>query len=453
MLQDSGAYPVIGAFLPNLTALMSSGVYAIPRIEAEGRSVVTNTTPHHLVPGRRPARGEPGDRAGRRSVRCEGRPRSRRGAPAEPDPSDAFPYTTVSDATYDSGDYEAALDLALGAVDLAELRAEQARRRSDGSSRQLGIGISTYVEITNGVDEAEFGEVEITEDGGAILRSGSQSTGQGHETAFAQVVSASLGIPVESIEFVKGDTALVAKGTGTYGSKSMQIGGTAARLASEEVAMRAKELAADFLEVSPDDVVLDTAAGRFQVVGAPQRGLAWPELAAQAKEAGSLAELKAAQEFQSVPTFPFGSHLAVVEVDVETGKVELVRFIAVDDAGTIINPLLVEGQVHGGVATGVAQALYEEFRYDADGTPLTTTFVGYAFPSAADLPGWETVESETPTPANPLGAKGVGESGTIGATPAVHNAVMDALAPYGVTHVDLPVNGENVWRALEEAKA
>jgi len=453
MLQDSGAYPVLGAFLPNLTALMSSGVYAIPRIEAEGCSVVTNTTPIT-------------------SFRGAGRPEASQvieravdlfAAKAALDPvevrrqnlisSDAFPYTTVSGATYDSGDYQAALDLALGAVDLAELRAEQARRRSEGSSRQLGIGISTYVEITNGVDEAEFGEVEITEAGGAILRSGSQSTGQGHETAFPQVVSASLGIPVESIEFVKGDTALVARGTGTYGSKSMQIGGTAARLASEEVVVRAKELVADFLEVSPDDVVLDTAAGRFQVVGAPQRGLAWPELAAQAKEAGSLAELKAAQEFQSVPTFPFGCHLAVVEVDVETGDVELLRLVAVDDAGTIINPLLVEGQVHGGVATGVAQALYEEFRYDADGTPLTTTFVGYAFPSAADLPGWETLESETPTPVNPLGAKGVGESGTIGATPAVHNAVMDALAPYGVTHVDLPANGENVWRALEEAKA
>jgi carbon-monoxide dehydrogenase large subunit len=452
-LQDAGAYPGLSAFLPNLTALMASGVYAIPRIEAEGVSVVTNTTPLTAFRGAgRPEASQAIERAidlfaaeaGLDPVEVR-----RRNLIA----SDAFPYTTASGATYDSGDYEAVLDLALGAVDVAELRADQARRRAAGAALQLGIGVSTYVEITNGVDEAEFGEVEITADGGAILRTGSQSTGQGHETTFAQIVSASLGIPIDSIEFVKGDTALVPKGTGTYGSKSTQIGGTAARLAAEGVAERAKELAADFLEVSPEDVVLDTAGGRFQVVGAPQRGLAWGELAAQAKEAGSLAELKVAQEFQSVPTFPFGAHLAVVEVDVETGKVELRRFIAVDDAGTILNPLVLEGQVHGGVATGVSQALFEEFRYDADGTPLTTTFAAYAFPSAADLPAWETVESETPTPVNPLGAKGVGESGTIGATPAVHNAVLDALAPYGVTHVDLPANGENVWRALQEAKA
>jgi carbon-monoxide dehydrogenase large subunit len=297
LLQDTGAYPVIGAFLPNLTALMASGVYAIPKIEAGGVSVVTNTTPVTAFRGAgRPEASQVIERAVDLFA-----------AKAGLDPvdvrrknliaGDVFPYTTVSGATYDSGDYGAAIELAVGAVDLAELRAEQARRREEGSPRQLGIGVSAYVEITNGVDEAEFGEVEITEDGGAILRSGSQSTGQGHETAFPQVVSASLGIPLESIQFVKGDTSLVAKGTGTYGSKSMQIGGTAARLASEEVAVRAKELAADFLEVSPDDVVLDTAAGRFQVVGAPQRGLAWAELAAQAKEAGSLAELKVAQEF------------------------------------------------------------------------------------------------------------------------------------------------------------
>jgi carbon-monoxide dehydrogenase large subunit len=452
LLQDTGAYPGLSAFLPNLTGLMASGVYAIPRIEAEGVSVVTNTTPLTAFRGAgRPEASQAIERAVDAFAAAAGLDPvevRRRNLIA----GDAFPYTTASHATYDSGDYEAALDLLLDAVDLAELRAEQARRRGSGAERQLGIGLSTYVEITNGVDEAEFGEVEITEGGGAILRSGSMSTGQGHETTFVQVVSASLGIPIESIEFVKGDTALVPRGTGTYGSKSLQIGGTAARLASEGVAERAKELAADFLEVSPDDVVFDPAEGRFQVVGAPQRSLAWAELAQQAKEAGSLAELRVSEEFQSVPTFPFGAHLAVVEVDVETGRVELQRFVAVDDAGTIMNPLVLEGQVHGGVATGVSQALFETFRYDADGTPLTTTFASYAFPSAADLPGWETVESETPTPVNPLGAKGVGESGTIGATPAVHNAVLDALAPYGVTHVDLPANGENVWLALQEAK-
>ena len=453
LLQDTGAYPGLSAFLPNLTGLMASGVYAIPRIETEGVSVVTTTTPLTAFRGAgRPEASQAIERAVDAFAAAAGLDPvevRRRNLIA----SDAFPYTTASHATYDSGDYQAALDLLLEAVDLGELRAEQARRRADGAERQLGIGFSTYVEITNGVDETEFGEVEITEEGGAILRTGSMSTGQGHETSFPQIVSASLGIPIESIEFVKGDTALVPRGTGTYGSKSTQIGGTAARLAADDVAAKAKELAADFLEVSPDDVVLDIAAGRFQVVGAPQRSLAWSELAAQAKEAGSLAELRVAQEFQSVPTFPFGAHLAVVEVDIETGKVELQRFVAVDDAGTIMNPLVLEGQVHGGIATGVSQALFEAFRYDAEGTPLTATFANYAFPSAADLPAWETIESETPTPVNPLGAKGVGESGTIGATPAVHNAVVDALAPYGVTEVELPVNGENVWRALREAKA
>ncbi len=453
MLQDSGAYPVLGAFLPNLTASMSSGVYAIPRIEAEGRSVVTNTTP---ITSFRGAGRPEASQAIERAVDLFA-------AKADLDPvevrrrnlipSDVFPYTTAAGTTYDSGNYEAALDLALGEIDVAELRAEQARRRADGSPLQLGLGVSAYIEITNVVPETEFGEVEVTAEGGAIVRTGSMSTGQGHETTFAQIASARLGIPVESIELVKGDTDLVPMGTGTYGSKSTQLGGTAIRLAADEVAENAKKVAADQLEVSPDDVVLDTVGGRFHVVGAPQRGVSWTEVAGQAQEAGTLAELTVSQEYQGGPTFPFGSHAAVVEVDVETGKVELLRLVAVDDAGTVVNPLVFEGQVHGGVATGVAQALYEEFRYDADGTPLTTTFVGYAFPSAADLPAWETVGLETPTPVNPLGVKGIGESGTMGSTPAVQSAVLDALAPYGVTHVDLPVNGENVWRALEEAKA
>ncbi|HEY4620697.1 MAG TPA: molybdopterin cofactor-binding domain-containing protein, partial [Gaiellaceae bacterium] len=187
--------------------------------------------------------------------------------------------------------------------------------------------------------------------------------------------------------------------------------------------------------------------------GTPEPSLSWAELATRAAGDGRIGELKAEHEFGAPPTFPFGVHVAVVEVDVETGQVELQRLVAVDDAGTLINPLIAEGQVHGGVAIGVAQALYEDFVYDDDGTPLTSTFVGYAFPSAADLPSWEAIEMETPTPANELGVKGIGESGTIGATPAVHSAVLDALVPYGVRHVDLPCNGENVWRALQEAKA
>jgi carbon-monoxide dehydrogenase large subunit len=364
-----------------------------------------------------------------------------------------FPHKTASGATYDSGDYAGALDLALRAAAYDELRAEQTRRREDGGAKQLGIGVSSYVEVTNGIAETEFGDVEITPDGGAVVRTGSFSHGQGHETTFAMIAAERLGLPVEKVTVHKGDTDEVAKGTGTYGSKSTQIGGAAARLAADDVVEQAKKLVGDYLETSPADIVLDTALGTLHVAGAPSRSLSWAELATRAAADERLAELKAEHEFTAPPTFPFGAHIALVEVDVETAKVELLRLVAVDDAGTLINPLIAEGQVHGGVATGVAQALYEQVIYDDDGNPMTGTFVGYAFPSAADLPSWEAVEMETPTPNNELGAKGIGESGTIGATPAVHNAVVDALAPYGVRNVDMPANGENVWRALQEAKA
>jgi len=451
ILQDAGAYPTIGAFLPNLTALLSSGVYAIPRIAVEGTSVVTNTAPVTTVRG-----------AGRPEA-CQAIERMLDLYATEVgmDPAelrrrnfiskDAFPYKTPTGATYDSGDHEAALDLALHSVGYEELRVEQRRRRDEGAVRQLGIGIGSYTEITNPLGETEYGEVEITADGGALVRSGSFSHGQGHETTFAMIVSDRLGIPIEKIAFVQGDTAEVPKGTGTYGSKSIQIGGMAARGAADEVVERAKQLAADYLEASVSDIVLDVARGHFHVAGVPARAVTWPELAERAGGDGGSPELKAEHEFQAAPTFPFGVHVAVVEVDVETGDVELQRLVAVDDAGTLVNPLLAEGQVHGGVAFGVGQALYEEFVYDEHGTPLTGNLLAYAFPSAAEVPSWEAIAMETPTPANELGAKGIGESGTIGSTPAVWNAVLDALAPYGVRHVDLPCNGENVWRALREA--
>ena len=293
----------------------------------------------------------------------------------------------------------------------------------------------------------------MTADGGAILRTGSFSHGQGHETTFAMIAADRLGLPVERVSVVKGDTDEIPKGTGTFGAKSTQIGGSAARVAADAVVVRARKLAADYLEASEADIVLDEGLSRFHVVGAPEPAISWAELASRAQADGRLEELRVAEEFQAPSTFPFGAHLAVVEVDTETGGVELTRLVAVDDAGTLINPLVVEGQVHGGVAFGVGQALYEQVVYDDDGNPLTNTFVGYPFPSAAEFPSWEAVEMETPTPANPLGAKGVGESGTTGSTPAVHNAVLDALAPYGVRHVDLPANGENVWRAIQDAKS
>jgi carbon-monoxide dehydrogenase large subunit len=451
-LAECGAYPYIGTMLPSFTALMASGVYKIPKIDVDITVVVSNTP--HTGPLRGAGRPE--------ATQVLERAIDAFAADLEMDPAELrrinfiqpedFPYTTASGATYDIGDYEGALDLALEKAGYADLRAEQRRRREAGDPMALGIGLSTYVEITNGLGEAEFGAVEITGDGGAILRTGSFSHGQGHETTFAMIASERLGIPIEKITVLKGDTDEVARGTGTYGSKSTQIGGAAADKASGEVVEKAREIVADLIEASPDDIVLDTGAGRFGVAGSPDIGMTWGELASRLDEEQRLGDLKVETEFQAAaPTFPFGAHLAVVEVDTETGAVQMLRHIAVDDAGTIINPIVADGQVHGGVFTGIAQALYEEVAYDADGNPVTGTFVSYAFPSAAEMPSFERVEMVTPTPMNALGVKGIGESGTIGATPAVHNAVIDALAPFGVRTIDMPANGERVWRAIQEA--
>jgi aerobic carbon-monoxide dehydrogenase large subunit len=453
LLQDAGAYPSIGAFLPNLTALMASGVYRIPKIETSINTVVTNTTP--IGPFRGAGRPE--------ASQILERAMDMLAAELDLDPAeirrrnfipaDAFPYTTVSGARYDSGDYEGALDLALESAGYEELREEQRRRREEGGPLQLGIGLCVYVEVTNGLHEKEFGAVEITEDGQAILRTGSFSHGQGHETTFAMIAAEQLGMPVENVQVSKGDTDIVPRGTGTYGSKSTQIGGAAALEAADEVVERAKRLAADLLEAAPEDLVLDLDAGRFHVAGAPQSGFSWNELAAKLKDDGRLSELSVERDFEAeFPTFPFGAHVAVVEVDVETGSVKQLRHISVDDAGRIISPVVAEGQVHGGVATGIAQALFEEVMYDEDGNPVTGSFASYCFPAATEMPSFERITMVTLTPLNPLGAKGIGESGTIGATPASHNAVVDALKPYGVRHVDMPANGERVWRAIQEAR-
>jgi carbon-monoxide dehydrogenase large subunit len=455
ILQDAGAYPSIGAFLANLTAMMSSGVYAIPKIELDVTAVVTNTTLIGAVRGAgRPEATQMLERAMDMFAGEVGLDpadvRRRNFIPTDAE----WPYTTAVGTRYDIGDYAGALDLALQHADYAQLRRDQEERRAEGGSLQLGIGMSAYVEITNGIGEAEFGAVEITGDGGAIVRTGSFSHGQGHETTFAQIVAARTGVPLEKIKVVAGDTDVVPRGTGTYGSKSTQIGGAAASQASVLLVDKAKQLAADQLEASPDDMVLDLDGGRFHVAGAPEPGLSWGDLASELDSNGRLDELTAETDFQAAqPTFPFGAHVAVVEVDTETGAVELIRMIAVDDAGTIINPLVADGQVHGGVAAGIAQALYEEVRYDEAGNPQHSNLVTYCIPAAPELPSFERVVMETPTPINPLGAKGIGESGTIGSTPAVHNAVIDALSHYGVRHLDMPVNGEKVWRAIQEATA
>ena len=331
-------------------------------------------------------------------------------------------------AVYDVGDYEGALDAVLDALAMPSCGRSNARRRDAGDAVQLGIGVSCYVEITGqslpGSDPQEVARVVIHADGQATVFTGTSPHGQGHDTAWSMIASSELGIEMDRIEVVHGDTDLVPVGTGTFGSRSLQQGGAAVQKVSIELVGRARALAAELLEASTDDVVLDKVAGAFHVTGTPRSPTwSWAAVAA-AGQNGRCRSTSRPTSSPRAPTFPFGAHVAVVEVDVETGKVLLVRHVACDDAGTVLNPLLFEGQVHGGIAQGVAQALIEEFSYDSDGNPITGNLADYTFISAVELPNFEIVHMETPTPYNPLGAKGVGESGTIGSTPAVQSAVV-----------------------------
>jgi carbon-monoxide dehydrogenase large subunit len=447
IVQDGGAYPAIGVVLPFLTSMMAPGTYDIAKVETATVSVVTNTTPTVAYRGAgRPEAAAAVERAmdlfaaeiGMDQV--EVRRRNLVGR-------DAFPHTTSTGATYDVGDYQRALDLALEASGYDRLRAEQARRRQSGSSRQLGIGVSTYVEITNGAgDTGEFAAVEVLPTGRARVYTGSSPHGQGHVTAWSMIASEHLGIPMEDIEVVANDTDLVPIGGGTFGSRSLQAGGVAVHEASASLVEQARQLAAEMLEASVDDVVLDKAAGRFHVAGTPTVARSWAELGQEAESARRLRVEH--RSSPPAPTFPFGSHVAVVEVDVETGAARLQRLVSVDDAGTILNPLLAEGQRHGGLAQGAAQALLEEVRYDPDGNPITSNLADYAMISATELPSFELVAMQTPTPVNGLGAKGIGESGTIGSTPAVQSAVVDAVSHLGVRHLDMPASPQRIWAAL-----
>ncbi|MFP5576811.1 MAG: xanthine dehydrogenase family protein molybdopterin-binding subunit [Acidimicrobiia bacterium] len=451
VIQEGGAYAGSGCVLPYMTRMMAPGCYAIDDVRVRIRSVVTNTSTVGAYRGAgRPEAAAAIERMVDRFAAAIGMDpvevRRRNLLPPE-----AFPLRTATGGSYDSGDYPAVLDAVLAAAGYGELRARQAELRAAGGPIQLGIGVSSYVEITNVLRQSEYGSVEITPEGGAIVRTGSSAHGQGHHTAWAMLVSDRTGIPFDRIEVRHGDTDDIPRGGGTGGSKSLQIGGAAAAVAAELVVERAKQLAADLLEADPADIVHDPSAGTFAVAGTPVTARSWADLAAAAPAHGMEA-LAAECDFEpGGSTFPFGAHVAVVEVDTETGKVRLLRHVACDDAGTIVNPLLVDGQVHGGVAAGIGQALFEEIRYDDEGNPLTTNFADYAFPSAAELPSFERVPHETPTPHNPLGAKGIGESGTIGATPAVQNAVVDAVSHLGVRHIDMPLTAERVWTAIQEA--
>jgi carbon-monoxide dehydrogenase large subunit len=362
---------------------------------------------------------------------------------------DRFPYRTATGLTYDSGAYERALDEALKRVDYARYREEQRRRRKEGGNL-LGIGIACYVEIC-GFGPWEFGSVKVGADGRTTVLTGTSPHGQGHETSWAQITADTLQIPLEDIVVLHGDTAVVPRGIGTYGSRSAPVGGAAVLESSVSVRAGAKEIAAHLLEAAAADIALED--GRFHVVGVPARSVTWKEVAAfgNSEKAPEPLRKKLTAETDFRPkgdTYPFGAHVAVVEIDVETGEIRILRFLTVDDCGRVINPLLVEGQIHGGIAQGIGQALFEGAFHDEQGNLITGNLMEYAVPRAESLPSFECHRTETPTPLNPLGAKGVGEAATIGSTPAVVNAVVDALAGKGVRHIDTPITPEKIWKLL-----
>lgn len=458
VVQESGAYASMGAGLPGNARAMLTGCYEIPTLEFSSVSVVTNTTPVG------PYRGAGRPEAAAAIERAVDAFAAEIGMdPAEVrrrnfiSPSE-FPLVTATGTPYDTGAYEASLDAALAAADYDALRAAQRDRRASGDTKLLGIGLASYVERTAGIGRSEYGAVELRAGGKLVGRTGSSPYGQGHHTSWSMLISDRTGVPMDQITIVHGDTDKVPAGGVTGGSRSVQLAGAAMWEASATLVNSAREAAASLLEAATDDIELDTSTGAFSVVGTPARSVTWADIADHLGPGEDTPDgprlLHAEESFESEgPTFPFGTHVAVVEVDAETGEVTLVRLVACDDAGTILNPLLAAGQVHGGLAQGAAQALIEEFIYDDDGNPLTANFADYPVVSAAELPSFERVPLETPTHINPLGAKGIGESGTVGATPAIQNAVIDALSHLGVRHLDMPLTPRRVWEAITAASA
>jgi carbon-monoxide dehydrogenase large subunit len=365
-------------------------------------------------------------------------------------PPEAFPYTTPLGESYDSGAYAPALDRLLALADYAALRREQAAARQDPHRPLIGIGLSAYLEIC-AFGPWESATVRVEPGGAVTVLAGTAPHGQGHTTPFKQIVADQLGVPLDDIRVRFNDTATVPTGTGTFGSRSAAVGGSAVLGAAERVRDKVVRVAADMLEAAIEDV--EIGPGRISVRGVPDRATTLAAVADRAysdKLPDSLEPGLEAARFFKPPgeTFPFGMHLAVVEIDRETGHVRLTRYLAVDDCGRVLNPLMVDGQRHGGIAQGVGQALLEEVLYDASGQLVTSTLGDYPLPRAAHFPQIELDRTETPTPRNPLGVKGIGEAGTIGSTPALVNAVVDALAPFGVTHLDMPTTPERIWRAM-----
>jgi carbon-monoxide dehydrogenase large subunit len=466
----------LGAYLSTFAPLIPSylygpllsGVYRIPAIFCEVWGMLTNTAPVDAYRGA----GRPEatfllerlmDRAARQ-LRVD---------PAEIRRTNFIPpftggevYQTPVAFAYDSGNYEPALNRALDLAGYTQARKEQELARKAG--RHIGIGVSTYIEACGPAPSAvagslgagaglwESGQVRVHPSGAVTVFTGSHSHGQGHETTFAQLVADELGIPMEQVEVVHGDTAQIPFGMGTYGSRSACVGGSAIVKCLDKVKEKGRKIAAHLLEAAEQDLVFER--GAWSVKGAPDKKKAWGEVALMAYLAHNIPQgmepgLEATSFYDPVNfTFPFGAHVAVVDVDVETGDVKLLKYVAVDDVGRVINPMIVDGMVHGGIAQGVGQALWEHGAYSADGHLLSQTMMEYALPKAAQLPSYQTDRTVTPSPINPLGVKGAGETGTIAATPTVVNAVLDALAPLGITHIDMPLTPGRIWQAVQATR-
>ena len=469
LLCDMGAYlQLVTPGVPLLGAFLYHGLYDIPAYAFTCTSVFTNKTPTDAYRGAgRPEATYAIERAMDALARKVG---------VGPDEirrrnfiaTDKFPYSSAPGLVFDSGDYAPNLARALELVRWDDRKAEQAKRRADGDTVELGLGLSTYVEmcglapsrvlasLSYGAGGWEAATVRMLPTGTVQVVTGATPHGQGHETTWSMLVADKLGVSPDDVEVLHSDTAISPTGMDTYGSRSLAVGGTAIVLASDQVVAKARAIAAHQLEVSEDD--LEFTDGTFAVKGSPDKEVAIQALAFAAFTAHDLPDGMEPNLNASVTwdppnfVFPFGSHVAVVEIDTETGAIELVDYIAVDDCGNQVNPLIVEGQVHGGVVQGIAQALYEEAVYDEDGTLKNPTLMDYLVPTAAELPSFTLDHTTTPSPTNPMGAKGIGEAGTIASTPAVMNAVIDALLPYGITDIDMPATPERVWQAIQSSK-
>ncbi|HET8583098.1 MAG TPA: xanthine dehydrogenase family protein molybdopterin-binding subunit [Jatrophihabitans sp.] len=465
LLADMGAYlRLVGPGVPVLGAFMYNAIYKFPAYRFVCDGIFTTKTPTDAYRG-----------AGRpEATFAVERIMDELAAELGMDPlelrrknwikHEEFPFTTVSGLTYDTGNYEAATEKALELMGWDELKREQAERRDRNDPVQLGLGISTFTEMCGlapsrvlgsldyGAGGWEYAAIRMLPTGKVEVVTGSSPHGQGHETAFAQIVADKLGVAFEDVELIHGDTQSSPKGLDTYGSRSLAVGGIAIVKATDKVIEKAKRIAAHLLEASEDD--LEFESGKFRVKGSPGSEVGMGDIALATFAAHNLpdgVEPSLDSDATYDPenfSFPHGTHLCAVDVDTETGRVTIRKYVCVDDVGTAVNPLIIEGQVHGGLAQGIAQALFEEAVFDDAGNLTTGTFVDYTPPSAADLPSFTTDRTETPSTSNPLGVKGVGEAGTIASTPAVVNAVVDALRPFGVTDIRMPATPERVWRAV-----